>query len=68
MKRPRSTRIISPSEYATYNPHANTIPIPEPDNTRPPSLLQSGKKPTVMKDEYGVRMVSKRYNEKKRKK
>ena len=37
----------SPSEYTTYNPHANTIPIPEPDNTRPPSLLQSGRKPTV---------------------
>ncbi|KAK4865833.1 hypothetical protein LT330_008926 [Penicillium expansum] len=37
----------SPSEYTTYNPHANTTPMPEPDNTRPPSLLQSGKKPTV---------------------
>ncbi|CAI7637582.1 unnamed protein product [Penicillium glandicola] len=36
----------SPSEYTTYNPHANTLPIPEPDN-RPPSLLQSGKKPTL---------------------
>ncbi|KAJ5504726.1 hypothetical protein N7463_007600 [Penicillium fimorum] len=37
----------SPSEYASYNPHANTTPIPEPDNNRPPSLLQSGKKPTL---------------------
>ncbi|KAJ5783636.1 uncharacterized protein N7518_009313 [Penicillium psychrosexuale] len=37
----------SPSEYATYNPHTNAIPISEPDNTRPPSLLQSGRKPTV---------------------
>ncbi|KAJ6149909.1 hypothetical protein N7471_001108 [Penicillium samsonianum] len=37
----------SPSEYTTYNPHANTTPIPESGNTRPPSLLQSGKKPTV---------------------
>jgi hypothetical protein len=37
----------SPSEYTTYNPHANATPIPEPDNTRPPSLLQSGKKPPL---------------------
>ncbi|KAJ5779078.1 hypothetical protein N7457_006798 [Penicillium paradoxum] len=37
----------SPSEYNTYNPHANITPIPEPDNSRPPSLLQSGKKPTA---------------------
>ncbi|KAJ5545294.1 hypothetical protein N7535_006323 [Penicillium sp. DV-2018c] len=37
----------SPSEYTTYNPHANPTPAPEPDNTRPPSLLQSGKKPPV---------------------
>ncbi|KAJ5478516.1 hypothetical protein N7530_004025 [Penicillium desertorum] len=44
---PPAFSAASPSEYATYNPHANTIPIPEPDNTRPPSLLQSGKKPTV---------------------
>ncbi|KAJ5972615.1 uncharacterized protein N7479_002533 [Penicillium vulpinum] len=36
----------SPSEYTTYNPHANATPIPEPDNNRPPSVLQSGKKPT----------------------
>ncbi|KAJ5174012.1 uncharacterized protein N7500_001943 [Penicillium coprophilum] len=37
----------SPSEYTSYNPHANTTPIPQPDNNRPPSLLQSGKKPTL---------------------
>ncbi|KAJ5202447.1 hypothetical protein N7449_004526 [Penicillium cf. viridicatum] len=37
----------SPSEYTTYNPHTITTPIPEPDNTRPPSLLQSGRKPTL---------------------
>ncbi|KAF7526469.1 hypothetical protein PCG10_004165 [Penicillium crustosum] len=37
----------SPSEYTTYNPHAITTPIPEPDNTRPPSLLQSGRRPAV---------------------
>ncbi|OQD60122.1 hypothetical protein PENPOL_c027G05132 [Penicillium polonicum] len=36
----------SPSQYTTYNPHTTT-PIPEPDNTRPPSLLQSGRKPTL---------------------
>lgn len=35
------------SEYTTYNPHSNSTPIPEPDNTRPPSLLQSGKKPNL---------------------
>ncbi|KXG51114.1 uncharacterized protein PGRI_066860 [Penicillium griseofulvum] len=37
----------SPSEYTSYNPHANTTPVPEPDNNRPPSLLQSGKKPNL---------------------
>ncbi|KUM61718.1 hypothetical protein ACN42_g5396 [Penicillium freii] len=40
----------SPSQYTTYNPHTTTTtttPIPEPDNTRPPSLLQSGRKPTL---------------------
>ncbi|KAJ5139152.1 uncharacterized protein N7515_004000 [Penicillium bovifimosum] len=35
------------SEYTTYNPHANSTLAPEPDNTRPPSLLQSGKKPPL---------------------
>jgi hypothetical protein len=33
------------TEYATYNPHANAAY--EPDHTRPPSLLQSGKKPNA---------------------
>ena len=34
------------TEYATYNPH-NAATTPEPDHTRPPSLLQSGKKPNL---------------------
>ncbi|KAJ5872093.1 uncharacterized protein N7529_004446 [Penicillium soppii] len=36
------------TEYATYNPHARTAHTAhEPDNTRPPSLLQSGKQPNA---------------------
>ncbi|CAG8382620.1 unnamed protein product [Penicillium salamii] len=34
------------TEYATYNPHSAAV-TPEPDHTRPPSLLQSGKKPNL---------------------
>ncbi|KAJ5985185.1 hypothetical protein N7522_012381 [Penicillium canescens] len=39
----------SPSEYTTYNPHAisSQPAAPEPDTTRPPSLLQSGPKPNA---------------------
>ncbi|KAJ5302003.1 hypothetical protein PENANT_c050G07231 [Penicillium antarcticum] len=38
----------SPSEYAPYNPHAvSSLPAPEPDTMRPPSLLQSGPKPNA---------------------
>ncbi|CAG8051365.1 unnamed protein product [Penicillium olsonii] len=35
------------TEYATYNPHGAAVTTPEPDYTRPPSLLQSGKKPNL---------------------
>ncbi|EKV04096.1 hypothetical protein PDIG_82390 [Penicillium digitatum PHI26] len=44
---PHAFSVSSPSGYTTYNPHANATPMPYPENTRPPSLLQSGKRPTV---------------------